>query len=173
MACAVWPQLATSAVWRKLRGAGAKLILQPEFVIFMVCWLAVGSGRHERGLAGGAATTTSATGGLDQPRCGDQGGEQVLNLVAGQRDEPQRWWVAGVLGDRGHHQEGVRQHGQGHPAVPRAPAADLMLVQAAQALAGLERLLYPPAGPGDPDQGDQWCAGWAGAYVVGQLPGGQ
>jgi hypothetical protein len=25
MACAVWPQLATSAVWRKVRGAGAKL----------------------------------------------------------------------------------------------------------------------------------------------------
>src|SRR5215203_7242835 len=32
-----------------------RLVLQPEFVIFMVCWLAVGSGRHERGLAGGAA----------------------------------------------------------------------------------------------------------------------
>jgi hypothetical protein len=54
-------------------------------VIFMVRWLA---GR----LAG-------------------QSREQVLDLVAGQRDQPQRWWVAGVLGDRGHHQEGVGQHG--------------------------------------------------------------
>jgi hypothetical protein len=52
--------LCAAAAWR--------LVLQPEFVIFMVCWLAVGSGRHERGLAGGAATTTSATGDLDQPR---------------------------------------------------------------------------------------------------------
>jgi hypothetical protein len=31
---------------------------------------------------------------------GDQGGEQVLDLVAGQRDEPQWWWMAGVVGDR-------------------------------------------------------------------------
>jgi hypothetical protein len=46
---------------------------------------------------------------------GDQGGEQVLDLVAGQRDESQRWWVAGVLGDRGHllrgHWEGERRLG--------------------------------------------------------------
>src|SRR5215218_6095013 len=99
------------------------------------------------------------------------GRAQVLDLVAGQRDEPQRWWVAGVLGDRGHHQEGVRQHGQGYPPIPGAPAPDLMLVQAAQSLAGLERLLDPPAGPGHPDQGDQRQAGWAGAYVVRQFSG--
>jgi hypothetical protein len=55
--------------------------------------------------------------------------------------------MPGMLGDRGHDQERVRQHGQGHPAVPGAPAADLVLVQAAQPLAGLERLLYPPAAP--------------------------
>jgi hypothetical protein len=52
----------------------------------------------------------------------DQGGDQALDLVAGQRDQAQRWWVAGVLGDRGDHQEGARQHGQGHPPVPAAPA---------------------------------------------------
>jgi hypothetical protein len=40
------------------------LILQPEIVIFMVVGrLAVGSGRHARGLAAGVATRTSATGG--------------------------------------------------------------------------------------------------------------
>jgi hypothetical protein len=29
---------------------------------------------------------------------GDQGGEQVLDLVAGQRDAPQRWWVGAGQG---------------------------------------------------------------------------
>src|SRR4029453_11887133 len=33
-----------------------------------------------------------------------QGGEQVLGLVAGQRDQPRRWWGAGALGGRGPHQ---------------------------------------------------------------------
>jgi hypothetical protein len=50
-------------------GPVVELVLQPEIVIFMVAGrLAGGSGRHERGLAGGVATTTSATGGLDPPR---------------------------------------------------------------------------------------------------------
>jgi len=39
---------------------------------------------------------------------GDQGGEQVLDLVAGQWDEPQWWWVAGVLGDRAGDRLGAR-----------------------------------------------------------------
>ena len=39
------------------------LILQPDFVMFMVAeWFAAGSGRRERGLDAGGATTTSATG---------------------------------------------------------------------------------------------------------------
>jgi hypothetical protein len=33
--------------------------------------------------------------------------------------------------------------------------------------------LHPPARPSDPHQGDQRQAGWAGAQVVGQLPGAQ
>jgi hypothetical protein len=33
-------------------------------------------------------------------RCGDQRGEQVLDLVAGQLDRLWRRWVLGVLGDR-------------------------------------------------------------------------
>jgi hypothetical protein len=37
-------------------------------IVVAAGWLAVGSGRHERGPAGGAATTTSATGGRHQPR---------------------------------------------------------------------------------------------------------
>src|SRR5215217_6301681 len=60
--------------WGESLGPGAafsaaRLILQPEIVIFMAAGrLAVGNGRHERGLAGGVATTTSAIGGLDPPR---------------------------------------------------------------------------------------------------------
>ena len=76
---------------------------------------------------------------------GEQRGEQVLQLVAGQADQPGGWWVPGVVGQGGDHQEGVGKHGQGHPAVPGAPAADLMLVQAAQALASLEGLLNLPS----------------------------
>jgi len=84
---------------------------------------------------------------------GDQGGKQVLGLVAGQADQPGRWWVMSVLGNGRHHQEGVGHHGQGDPAVPPAPAADLVLVQADQAFGGLEALLDGPAPPGDPNQG--------------------
>jgi hypothetical protein len=120
-------------------------------------WLAAGSGRHERGLGGGVATTTSATGGRCQRPVRRRGWRTGAG-PAGQRDEPQRWWMAGVLGDRGHHQERVGQHGQDHPPVPGAPAADLVLVQAAQPLAGRERLLHPPTstpppGPGRPAAG--------------------
>ena len=76
---------------------------------------------------------------------GEQRREQVLDLVAGQPDQPGRRRVAGLFGSGGHHQEGVGHHGQGGPAVPGAPAADLVLVQADQALAGLEALLNPPS----------------------------
>jgi hypothetical protein len=39
------------------------LVLQPEFVIFIVAWLAAGSGRSWRGAGGVAARRTSAAGG--------------------------------------------------------------------------------------------------------------
>ena len=44
---------------------------------------------------------------------------------------------------------------RGGPPVPGVPAADLMLVQPGQSLAGLEILLRGPAGPGDLDQDGQ------------------
>jgi len=50
------------------RLARARPNRQPEFVILTVRCLAGGSDRHERGPGAGVATTTSATGGLDQPR---------------------------------------------------------------------------------------------------------
>jgi hypothetical protein len=47
-----------------------------------------------------------------------------------------------------------------------------MLVQAAQPLAGLERLLHPPAAPGHPDQGGQrQAAPRVPAAALGPLPG--
>ena len=79
---------------------------------------------------------------------GDQRREQVLDLVAGQADQPGRWWVPGAVGGREHHEDGVGEHGQGGPAIPGMPAADLMLVQATKALAGLESLFDGPAAPG-------------------------
>lgn len=81
--------------------------------------------------------------------------EQMLDFVAGQPDQPGRRRVAGRFGTGGNHQEGVGEHRQGGPAIPGAPAADLMLVQADQALAGLEAFLDGPAASSDPDQGGQ------------------
>jgi hypothetical protein len=51
----------------------ALLVLQPEFVIFTVRWLAGGSGRHGRGPVGGVAATTSAIGGRDRGWAGRPG----------------------------------------------------------------------------------------------------
>src|SRR6266542_3047860 len=65
-----------------ISSTGPPLILQPEIVIFMaVGRLVGGSGRHERGPACGVATTTSATGGLDQLR----GRRPVRRTGAGSR----------------------------------------------------------------------------------------
>ena len=44
-------------------------------------------------------------------------------------------------------EEGVGEHGEGDPAGPGGVAADLVLVQSGQALAGLEGLLHPPSDP--------------------------
>ena len=67
-------------------------------------------------------------------RSGDQGREQVLDLVAGQRDQPGRRRSADAFGHGRQNEEGMGEHGQGDPPVPGAPAADLVLVQADQAL---------------------------------------
>jgi hypothetical protein len=65
--------------------------------------------------------------------------EEMLDLVAGQRDHA--WWrgMPITLGGCGDGQEGVRGHGQGDPAIPGGPAAELVLVQADQALAVWKR----------------------------------
>jgi len=48
-------------------------------------------------------------------------------------------------------QEGVGTHREGYPAQPGGVAADLVLIQAGEALAGLEGLLDLPAGSGEAD----------------------
>ena len=56
------------------------------------------------------------------------GGEQPGDLVAGERDLP--WWLlAGVFGGGGDGEECQRGHGEGDPAVPGGPGADLVLIQ--------------------------------------------
>jgi hypothetical protein len=75
----------------------------------------------------GTATPTSATGAEVTDRPSQQRREQMLNLAAGQRDQPERRLLASVFGNGRHHQEGVGEQGQGGPAVAGAPAAHLVL----------------------------------------------
>ena len=60
-----------------------------------------------------------------------------------------------AFGGGGHGQEGVGEHGQGGPAVPGGPAADLVLVQPGEAFGGLEGFLDAPALSRHGDQGVQ------------------
>ena len=85
----------------------------------------------------------AAVAGVCQPVAG-QAVHQALDLGQGERDQIGPGWLPGVFGGRDGGEEGVREHGQGGPAVPGREGADLMLVQAAQALAGLESLLNRP-----------------------------
>src|SRR5512133_1219721 len=61
---------------------------------------------------------------------------------------------------------------RGGPAVPGPPAADLVLIQADKALAGLKSLLHRPAPAGDVNQDGQWQRAGREAAVEGQLAGG-
>ena len=77
-------------------------------------------------------------------RRGSHCGEEVGDLVAGQRDLPGRVLGAERFEGGGDGEDGDGEHGQGDPPVPGGPAADLMLVQAGEALAGLEVFLNRP-----------------------------
>ena len=52
------------------------------------------------------------------------------------------------------------EHGQGGPAVPGGPAADLVLIQPGEILGGLEGFFDAPALPRDADQGAQRDRAW-------------
>src|ERR1700685_3980721 len=104
-------------------------------------------------------------------RWGSHCGEEVGDLVASQRDLPGRGWGAGGFDGGGDGEDGGAGHGQGDPPVPGGPAAQLVLIQAGQALAGLEVLLDRPAKPSDLDQGGQRDPLRGVAVVEGQFPG--
>jgi hypothetical protein len=89
----------------------------------------------------------------------EQPGEQVSDLVRGQRDESWRCGGLGLFVGGGDGEEGVGEQREDGSAVPRCPAADLMFVQAGQSLTCLERLLDRPAVSGHGDQGGQWHRG--------------
>jgi hypothetical protein len=75
---------------------------------------------------------------------GGQGGEEPGDLGPGERDLS--WWrgPAGAFGGSGDGEECQRERGEGDPAVPGGPGADLVLVESGQALSGLEVLLNQP-----------------------------
>jgi hypothetical protein len=135
--------------------------------------LAVGSAGASAGLLPASPPRPAQPVRVVAGRPAGHGREEVLDLVAGQTDQPGWSRTPGVLGDRGHHQEGVRQQGQGGPAVPGAPAATWCWSRPHSPLPACRRLLYPPARPGHPHQPDQRQAGRASAHVVRQLPAGQ
>jgi hypothetical protein len=74
----------------------------------------------------------------------ERSNEQALDFVAGERYEGVWCGVAGVLVGADDGEEGMGEHGQGDPAGPGRVAADLVLVQSGQGLAGLERLFHSP-----------------------------
>src|SRR6266545_445316 len=121
----------------------------------------------------GAVLVAAAPGGPAQPvrQAVFCWGEQAGDLVAGQQNQVWRVWAAGAFEGGGDGEARGGEHGQGDPPVPGGPAADLMFIQAGQALAGLEVLLDRPAEPGDVDHGGQGDRPWAVAAVEGQFPG--
>lgn len=56
--------------------------------------------------------------------------EESAELVDGQRDQACRRGCGFAFDRGGHGQEGMGEHGQGGPAIPGAPAPDLVLVEA-------------------------------------------
>ena len=115
--------------------------------------------------AGPAHPVPGAAGGAGQ------GGEQVGDLVSGQRGLAGRGRAACVLGSGGDGEEGAGEHDQGGPPAPGGPAADLGLAGAGQPLAGLEVLFCCPPAPGDIHQGGQRDLLRCLAAVEGQLAG--
>lgn len=99
----------------------------------------------------------------------DQRGEQVLDLATSQGDQVGWRRLVAAFGGCGDGQESVGEHGGGDPAVPGGPATNLVLVQASQALAGLEDLLHRPAPPSHPHQLGQWHRIGGEAAVEGEF----
>jgi hypothetical protein len=86
----------------------------------------------------------------------DQFGEQVADLLDGQRDQ-RPVTAAGPVAFPGcdHGEHGMGEHDERRVAVPGVPPADLMLIEADGALGRLEAGLDTPAGTGHPNQSGQ------------------
>ena len=81
-------------------------------------------------------------------------------------------WLGVAFGGGGRRPGRLGEHGQGGPAVPGGPAADLVLIDAGQSLGGLEGFLDAPALTGHLDQGVQGGGPRRVAAQVGQFAGG-
>ena len=101
----------------------------------------------------------------------DHAGEQVNDLVPGQRDLVCRVGVAGVPEGGCDGEDGIGKHGEGGPPVPGGPAAGLMLVQAGHALPVWNFASMVQRSPVTLDQGGQDGRLRAEAAVKGQLAG--
>jgi hypothetical protein len=100
---------------------------------------------------------------------GDQFGEQVSDLVAGQGDQTLGWWMLGALGCGDDREQGVGEHGQQGPAPPGQPATNLVFIEPGQAFAGLKTLLDSPSPTSHPDQFAKPDRGRAIAAVEGEF----
>jgi hypothetical protein len=90
----------------------------------------------------------------------------VADLVTGERDQlGSWWWVADAWSRAATTRKAWASMARVTQRYQERQRRDLVLIQASKALAGLERLLYTPAGSGDLDQGDQRQAGRAGAHT--------
>lgn len=124
----------------------------------------------------GSGLMSASPSGPVQLHCGSgqllaQSGEQPADLVAGQRDQLVVVRAGAIKLGRGQDgQERVGEQGQGGPAVPGGPAADLVLVQGGEFLAGGEPVLDLPPGPGYLHQLGQWHQGGGVGAVEGVLP---
>ncbi|MEV0700214.1 hypothetical protein AB0I53_20215 [Saccharopolyspora sp. NPDC050389] len=103
---------------------------------------------------------------------GDEGGEQVVDFVAGQGDPPEGRRSGVSFGGRDDGEECVGEHPQDCPAVPRGPEPDLVLIKPGETFAGLERFLDCPPAACDLNQDSQWNGAGRVAAVERQLAGG-
>src|SRR6476620_11867985 len=77
-------------------------------------------------------------------------GEQATDFGAGQRDHFDRPATIGVGIGGDHREQRVSDHRKQRPTPPGGPAADLVLVETGQLLAGLAALRDRPTPTGDP-----------------------
>jgi hypothetical protein len=128
-------------------------VLQPFVMFIAVWWLAAGRGRFGAGLMSSSPHRPAQPVAKVGYTHANQDGEQVREFGAGQVDQLGRGRLLGAA-------VAARTAGNARASIDSVVqryqergAADLVLIQSAQALAGLEALLDPPPLSGDADQG--------------------